>query len=88
MIRRVSGRSMEPALKAGQLVLATRRVKKLKASDVIIFKHKGLEKIKRVNSIAGDDISVIGDNKNHSTDSRSFGPINSKEIIGRVIYII
>ena len=76
---------MEPALKAGQLVLATSRVIKLKAGDVIIFKHKGLEKIKRVNSIVGDDISVIGDNKNHSTDSRSFGDISISAVTGKVI---
>lgn len=86
LIRRVSGSSMEPALKAGQIVVCTSKIKKLKIGDIIIFQHQGLEKIKRVSSLSGDKILVLGDNKKESTDSRSFGSINSKQIIGKVIF--
>ena len=78
---------MEPALKAGQLVLA-RRTKNIKVGDIIIFKHDNLEKIKRVSSVEKASIIVLGDNKKSSTDSRSFGPIQTEDIIAKVIFSI
>ncbi|MCK4635525.1 MAG: signal peptidase I, partial [Candidatus Moranbacteria bacterium] len=32
-----------------------------------------------------DEYYVMGDNRSHSSDSRSFGPVNKDEFIGRVI---
>lgn len=35
-----------------------------------------------------DDYFVVGDNFNNSVDSRDYGPINSSDIIGKVILIL
>ncbi len=32
-----------------------------------------------------DEYVVLGDNRNYSTDSRSFGPVSGQRIIGKVI---
>lgn len=44
--------------------------------------------IKRIKKIDGDRFFVEGDNSRESTDSRNFGWINRKEIVGKVIYKI
>jgi signal peptidase I len=33
-------------------------------------------------------VFVLGDNKNHSTDSRYFGPISTKEVKGKLLFSI
>ena len=33
--------------------------------------------------LADDELYVMGDNRNHSLDSRTFGPIKSKTVVGR-----
>jgi len=76
---------MAPALQHGQLVLA-RPCNKYVTNDIVIFTHGGMEKIKRIVSITGNSVSVRGDNSDYSTDSRSFGPISSDDILGKVIW--
>ena len=54
---------------------------------VVVLHPKTKQKIvKRVSKILGEEIFVLGDNKKESTDSRNFGLINKKNIIGKVIY--
>ncbi|MDX9913835.1 MAG: signal peptidase I [Candidatus Moranbacteria bacterium] len=36
-------------------------------------------------SIKEDEYYVLGDNRNHSSDSRMWGPIRSKDVVGRVL---
>ena len=56
--------------------------------DVIVFKHIVPPFIycKKIKKIINDDIWVEGENKEHSIDSRKFGFIKRKNIIGRVIF--
>jgi len=57
-----------------------------KIGDVIIIQNRiGKRLIKRIEKISGEKIYVIGENKAKSVDSRRFGPILKKEIIGKVI---
>lgn len=89
----VKGNSMFPALKEGQDILSFNWAylgRKPKAGDIVTVKRgKGKgerEIIKRVQRIEGDKVYLIGDNMEESTDSRHFGPIHNKQIIGKVIY--
>ena len=54
--------------------------------DIIVAQHRDKIIIKRINSIENGQYFLIGDNPNESTDSRRFGPISQKDIIGKVIY--
>lgn len=75
---------MLPNFRSGQLVIARRLRRPTRKGDVIIFMHD-FEKIKRVANVTEEGIFVLGDNAKRSTDSRHFGPIQQKDIIGVVI---
>lgn len=97
----VKGRSMEPTLHDGQMVLVGKRPPfysrdTLKQGDIIIFQQDGDTLIKRVYLIPGDHLRdgrilpkgfffVLGDNPPMSEDSRSFGPIAATQIVGRLL---
>jgi len=76
---------MLPALKAGQLVVG-RQTCELSPGDVVIVSHNGLEKIKRIEKQQGDLIYLLGDNAGASTDSRSFGWVQAKAIVAKVVW--
>ncbi len=76
---------MAPTLKAGQLVIG-RQTRELRAGDVVIVSHNGLEKIKRIERQQGDLIYLLGDNPGVSTDSRDFGWLPAKTIIAKVVW--
>lgn len=86
IIRRVSGNSMAPTLKDGQIIIAS-SLKQPKLGAIIVFKHNNREKIKRIKSISNRKIEVIGDNAGASSDSRDFGLIEQDHIIGTVLFI-
>lgn len=39
-------------------------------------------------TLSVDEFFVMGDNRNHSTDSRRFGPVKYKDIIGKVSFLV
>ena len=42
--------------------------------------------VKRVEALVSrDGVVVLGDNRAASTDSRSFGPVSSRSVLGRVV---
>lgn len=86
ILRRVSGKSMEPRIKKGRIVVGLCWFFKLKPGDIIIFRHKGIDKIKRVRSISGSSLLVLGDNPEFSTDSRQFGDIPMGSVVAKVIF--
>ena len=97
----VKGRSMEPTLADGQLILIGKcrpffNRSALKHGDIIVFTMDGETLVKRVGYIGGDHtpdgqllpkgfLYVLGDNPPMSEDSRAFGPIAITQVIGRVI---
>lgn len=83
---KISGHSMEPALKNGQEVLVSKLsylFLKPKVGDIIAFKNSSKWIIKRIKELKGDRYLVKGDNK---FDSMEFGWIERKDILGKVVY--
>lgn len=90
---------MEPGTKEGSTVFVNRYYyffRKPKTGDVIVirlnllkgstFTQKGETYIiKRIEKIDKDKIFVVGDNEKESVDSRKFGWIDKKNILGKVI---
>lgn len=86
-LRRVVGRSMTPKLEPGQLIVATGWYRHLHPGQVVIIEHEGKQKIKRIEQIDEEErVFVIGDNLQASTDSRHFGWLDEKEVIGKVLF--
>lgn len=84
-LRRVVGDSMLPTLRPGQLVIATRWVR-LSPGSIVIAPLGGREVIKRVKSVKAQGIELIGDNLEASTDSRVYGLVDPRSVIGVVIW--
>ncbi|MCA9325579.1 S26 family signal peptidase [Candidatus Saccharibacteria bacterium] len=74
---------MHPTLKPGQLVLFTKS-RRPKVGDIVMVRHGGIEKVKRILEIRGDELFLIGDNVSASKDSRHFGWVKQQEIVGRL----
>jgi nickel-type superoxide dismutase maturation protease len=83
----VEGRSMEPTLAPGDRLLVV-RAPSLHAGDVVAVRDPRDAKrvlVKRVGAVLEDEIVLRGDNPEVSTDSRSFGPVPTSAVLGRVI---
>jgi nickel-type superoxide dismutase maturation protease len=87
---KVAGCSMMPTLKHNQIVFASSIpffFKKPKIGDIVILQY-GRCIIKRIAGAKENKIFVVGDNEKRSTDSREFGWIDKRKIIGKVIFKI
>jgi len=77
---------MLPNYKQGEKVLVFKSFS-FKINDAIICKNPKTKRIllKRIVKIRDKKYFVQGDNKKESTDSRDFGFLERKDIIGKVI---
>lgn len=75
---------MLPALQAGTIVVALKRPARIVPGAVVIVRHEGIEKIKRVHAVDSTRVYLIGDNLAASTDSRTFGWLHRDAVLGRV----
>jgi nickel-type superoxide dismutase maturation protease len=84
----VQGDSMLPGLKDGDVVLVDPYAE-LKTGDIVLARHpfkKSVQIIKRIREISIENrYFLVGDNLEESTDSRSFGAIPAKDILGKAV---
>lgn len=80
----VKGSSMLPSLKEGDRVLLF-RTKNIKKGDIVVFSAAGRDCIKRVAAVSGDSFFAEGDNNLHSTDSRDYGEVKKRQVLGKVL---
>ena len=88
---RIIGFSMQPTLNPGEEFLMNPRAylkRSPQVNDIVVIFHPqqpSLRIIKRIAKIEkGDRYFLLGDNLQHSDDSRSFGLIERKQIIGKL----
>ena len=79
---------MWPTLDDGNTVLV-KRTQTVGDGDIVLAKHpykSSVKIVKRVAEILPDGALILkGDNPVESTDSRGFGSISKKDIVGRVV---
>jgi nickel-type superoxide dismutase maturation protease len=81
----IKGDSMLPTLRQGDLVFINPSVKP-KIGDIVLFRHpfkQSVKAVKRLARITADGrYFLVGDNILESSDSRSFGAISVKDVLG------
>jgi phage repressor protein C with HTH and peptisase S24 domain len=75
---------MTPTYPPGKIVFALRKTVP-QVGDVVIIQHHRLELIKRVSRMTSERVYLLGDNSDHSTDSRHYGWLPVSSIMGVVI---
>lgn len=88
---KIEEKSMEPFISSGDVILVNRfsyLFKNPKIGDVVVVKNNSEKKylIKRIQRIREKTYFVVGDNKKQSIDSRNFGWITKKDIVGKLLY--
>jgi nickel-type superoxide dismutase maturation protease len=89
-VRRVAvhGDSMRPALEPGDRLLVV-GLGRLRPGDLVaVADPRDPQRIvvKRVSSVDSGGVTVLGDNPAASTDSRTFGPVARRQVVGRAVY--
>ena len=89
---RVVGASMFPTLEPDEEVLANTRAYKNELpeiGDVVVAfdpRQEGFVIVKRVSAVSPASVTLLGDNPDFSTDSRTFGVVPLNNIIGKVTH--
>ena len=87
---KIIGHSMEPSIYNGSTVLISDiffLFRGPKINDMVAFRIDNKIFVKRITMIKGDNFILKGDNLNDSFDSRKFGFVKSKNIIGKVFKV-
>ena len=84
----VEGDSMYPALKDGDFVMIDSYAK-LQIGDIVLAQHpfkQSVKIIKRIKEISPEGkYLLVGDNLSESSDSRAFGTLSAKDILGKAV---
>jgi len=84
----VEGTSMEPTVLPGDRLLVVRRPRPRVGDIVALADPRNGRRLllKRLTVAVGGELTVEGDNREWSTDSRAFGPVAGEGLLGRVVY--
>jgi nickel-type superoxide dismutase maturation protease len=90
---RISGRSLYPTYQDGDFVLVSKIpifFRRLRQGDVVVLRHPSYGTlIKRVDRLKPDrDEIYLAGTQEDSLDSRQFGPVRQKRILGKMIWHI
>ena len=83
----VEGPSMLPTLLPGDRLLVLPGP--VRPGRLVVVSHPrdpGLLLVKRADAVDGRTVTVRGDNRSASTDSRHFGPVPRRLVLGRPVY--
>ena len=92
-VMKVTGESLSPFFETGDYVLIAKApflLRSLHVGDILVFRHAAYGvMIKRLEQVSPDgaEFFMLGTHPD-STDSRQFGPVARKNIIGKVIWHI
>jgi nickel-type superoxide dismutase maturation protease len=84
----VTGSSMEPTLRPGDRVLVWKTTR-VRIGDIVAApdpRQSDRTVLKRASEVGAREVRLVGDNPEHSTDSRHFGPVPSRSLLGKVVY--
>jgi phage repressor protein C with HTH and peptisase S24 domain len=76
---------MMPTLRPGQTVIVMMS-RSFRVGDIVVAFVNRKEVIKRITDMKNGTLYLEGDNKDHSTDSRNYGWVQDRHIIGKVIF--
>ncbi|HTD64048.1 MAG TPA: nickel-type superoxide dismutase maturation protease [Verrucomicrobiae bacterium] len=85
----MTGRSMEPALSAGDWIVVTGVGRGPRVGEIVLLRdprEPGRLMLKRVAGVADGACTVLGDRPEESTDSRAFGPVPLGNVLGRALF--
>lgn len=88
---KILGNSMIPTYSSGDIVLVSKipyYFSRPQNGDIVVFKKKNKEYIKRIVDCKKNRYFVEGDNKKESITSNELGPVLYSEIIGKLIYTV
>ncbi len=90
-IYRIEGDSMSPTLKEGDLVLVDPHAR-LGIGDIVVARHpfkQSVDIVKRIAEILpGERYILLSDNPDDGADSRQFGAIPAKDILGKAEAVV
>jgi nickel-type superoxide dismutase maturation protease len=85
----VTGRSMEPALRAGDWIVVSSLSRPPRVGEIVLVRDPRDPEnlmLKRVATVAGGACTVLGDRAEASTDSRTFGPVPLANVLARAVF--
>ncbi len=85
----VTGRSMEPALRAGDWIVVASLSRPPRVGEIVLVRDPRDAQnlmLKRVAAVADGACTVVGDRPEASTDSRTFGPVPLANVLARALF--